>query len=364
MTNSSSAVRAGRAHGGPGHDAARIIAQLFRAARRSAPNLLALAALSSTVPLARDAAAATPSAAPRLEAVAPGVYVQRGEGPPPYTANRGVLIGPTGVLVVNPGRSRADGAALLAAIARLTPLPVVLAIDTQATPDAVLGNAAFAMRGVPILAHRATATFMAHNCAACVADFAQQGGTPPDATPVAAPNWLIDASTSIEPGGRAIDVLHFGWTEQAGTLAVFDRASGVLFTGNLARFDNLPDVRVARLPAWRAALQQLQDHAARRVVPGHGPVGGPARLAEVAGYLRQLDEACTAAYAAGTSLQDAVATVAAPAFRDWIGYAERQPRNVHFTYLELERAELDAQGRPAQQGADAPAPDRAVNAPR
>jgi len=353
MARSFSAIRASRAGGGPGSDSARIIAQLRGEPARRRAWLRALPALLALAAAARDASAA-PAGDLALEPVAPGVYVQRGRDDPPFTANRGVLIGPSGVLVINPGRSHADGAALLAAIGRLTARPVVLAIDTQATPDAVLGNSAFAARGVPILAHRATAAFMARNCTACIAGFAQQSGATPDATPAVAPNWLIDGSTTLQPGGRTVELLHLGWTEQPGTLAVYDRASGVLFTGNLARIDHLPDVHAAHLPAWRDALRRLRALGPRRVVPGHGPVAGPARLDEVASYLAQLEQATAAAYASGMSLQDAVATVAAPAFRGWTGYAGGQERNVHFVYLDLERAELDALAPPARRAAEAP----------
>ena len=90
------------------------------------------------------------------------MYVQRGADAAASTANRGavanlgVLIGPTGVIVVNTGSSRAHGAALLAAVARLTDRPVVLAINTQASPDQVLGNSTLTQRGIAILAHRDT----------------------------------------------------------------------------------------------------------------------------------------------------------------------------------------------------------------
>src|ERR1700758_2549542 len=67
-----------------------------------------------------------------LQLVAPGVFIQRGADEAPSTANRGavanlgVLVGATGVIVVNTGSSAEHGAALLAAVARLTDRPVVL----------------------------------------------------------------------------------------------------------------------------------------------------------------------------------------------------------------------------------------------
>jgi len=284
-----------------------------------------------------------------LDQVAPGVYVQRGEVAPASAANRGrvanrgVLVGPTGIVLVNTGASRGDGEALVAAVRRLATQPIVAAIDTQATPDQVLGNSAIAALGVPIIAHRATDAFMARNCPACIrAADADIGTRPAASTRIARPSWLIDGSTDLTLGGRSLSLLHFGWTAQPGAIAVLDRATGILFTGNLADFDVLPDVRAARVAAWRDALQALRRLDPARVVPGHGPVAGAERLAEVARYLGELQDATAAAYRRGVDLQQATRTVGADAFRGWVGYDRLQPSNVHFTYLALEHAELDA----------------------
>ncbi|HUN92490.1 MAG TPA: hypothetical protein VMU33_10560 [Burkholderiaceae bacterium] len=325
--------------------AADIIAQ---SARRAAVAIAPLA-------IAFDAGAAGGDA--RLERLAPGVYVQRGAVEAASAANRGrianrgILVGRFGVVMVNTGASTQDAEALIAATARLTPLPIVAAIDTQATPDAVLGNGALAARGIPVIAHRETDAFMVRNCAACIgATIERTGDSALRAIRPSRPSWLVDTSRRLELGGRTVDLLYFGWTEQPGAIAVLDVASGVLFSGGLADFDVVPDIRAARTAAWRAALGRLEAIHPSLVVPAHGPPAAPARLGEVDRYLAALESETLAAYRDGIDLQQAESSVQVESFAGWLGYRERQPSNVHFAYLEIERRELQVLRRDEEGG--------------
>jgi len=282
-----------------------------------------------------------------LQQIAPGVFVQRGADQAPSTANRGavanlgVLVGTTGVIVVNTGSSAAHGAALLAAVARLTDRPVVLAIDTQASPDQVLGNVAFRARGIPVLAHRATDGFMHEHCDSCIADVkATADNDALDATKVAWPSRLIDGSQSISAGGRMVRILYFGWAERPGSLAVLDPKSGVLFAGNLASFEVVPQTHLGRLDNWIAALGELQDLAPAIVVPGHGPPGPSAQLAQMRGYLQGLLDGVRAAYQRGDGLMETVEGLQLPEYRGWALYDSHHRRNVHFAYLLVEQEDL------------------------
>jgi glyoxylase-like metal-dependent hydrolase (beta-lactamase superfamily II) len=282
-----------------------------------------------------------------LHKLAPGVYVQRGVDEAPSTANRGavanlgVLVGSDGAVVVNTGSSAEHGAALLAAVARLTDRPVVLAIDTQASPDQVLGNSAFTARGIPVLAHRDTDAFMREHCDACVADVKANAGTDAlAATPIAWPTRLIDGGQTIRAGGRTIQILYFGGTERPGSVAVLDVESGVLFAGNLASFGLVPEAQLGELPKWIDALRELQGLKPAIVVPGHGPPGPVARLAQMSDYLQSLLDETRAAYARGDGLMETVEHVQLPQFRGWALYGAHHRRNVHFAYLQIEEQDL------------------------
>ena len=248
------------------------------------PSILSLRAATLLAMITCAAGHATAQSV-RLERVAPGVFLQRGAMAAPsadnagMVANLGVIVGASGAIAINTGTSVQHGESLLASIDRLTDKPVLLAINTQASPDQVLGNGAFARRGIPVLAHRETDRFMVRNCDICIRNLAAEVGEPPlRGTQLSRPTWLVDESFTLEVAGRSVDILHFGWTAHVGSLAVYDRASGVLFAGDLASFDVIPDVQHARLAGWLDALQRLDKLDARLVVPGRGPVGRSERL--------------------------------------------------------------------------------------
>lgn len=287
------------------------------------------------------------SGLPPHQTLAPGVILFPGAVEAPSPANRGevgnvvAFVGPTGVVVVGTGASDRHGERLLAALAAITPKPAVLAIDAYAAPEHALGNTAFARHHIPILAHRETDAYLARNCGDCISAMEQLVGRETLAgSKLKRPGQMIEGATTLSPGGRPLEVLHFGASHQAGSLAVFDRESGTLYAGGLASFDAIPDARDADLNGWLAALKEMRRLPLRLVVPGRGPAGKPARLDEVAEYLTPLQQQTRRAYEEGASLGEATSRITLPKFKDWAGYEPTHRRNVNFEYLRAEAREL------------------------
>lgn len=279
--------------------------------------------------------------------IAEGVYVLQGAPGEASSANQGrisnlaFVLGQTGVVALGTGTSRAEGERLIDTVRRLTGKPVVLAINTHASADHVLGNGAFARRGIPVLAHAETDRFMVQNCTRCIQRLADAlGAAPLNGTEMSRPTRLIDGSETIIAGGRRLEILHLGHTFQPGAIAVFDPASRVLFAGELAAFGQIPDLHNADVRSWLLALEQLKRLQPRHVIPAHGPTAAAARLDDLAAYLRALLAAVAEAYAYGMTLEDATRRVELPAFRHWALYDVQHSRNVHHVYLELEAEDL------------------------
>jgi glyoxylase-like metal-dependent hydrolase (beta-lactamase superfamily II) len=279
---------------------------------------------------------------------APGVYAFIGDiGQPSVengadTGNSGFIVGDDGVVVIDTGVSCRHGLDMLAAIAAVTDLPVRLVIITHGVQEFLFGSAAFADRGIPILAHRATVELMRSRCEHCLANLvALLGEERMRGTRVVLPQRTVDAATTLQIAGRTLELLHFGWAATPGDLAVLDRISGVLFAGGLVTSARIPELRDGKLQGWMDALTALQEIPARLVVPGHGPVASPDAIAATRAYLGALDRKARELYDAGRSLLEAVDESALPEYAHWGSYPVLNRKNLQQRYLEYELQDLE-----------------------
>lgn len=307
------------------------------------PRILAWASTLALLAVGSQAAAAL-----KAQQVAPGVYAFIGAREDITPANRGnvinsgFIVGPSGVIVVDTGANRRHGEMILSAIRSVTSKPVVLAIDTQAHPENVLGNCAFADRHVPILAQRDAVEAMKQNCEDCYQNLLKiLGPEIMQGTRVVIPRNSVDGITEMTVGGRRLRLLHFGWGQTPGDLAVLDLKTGTLFSGGLVFLDRMPVLRQAKIRGWIAALEALRRQPVRVLVPGHGPVSPPRRIDDTLGYLQALLALVEKQYDAGVSVFEVLKHADLPAYRNWALYREVQPLNVQHVYAELENEELD-----------------------
>ena len=290
--------------------------------------------------------------AQQLTTVAPGVYASIADLGDVSPANRGevgnigFVVGETGVLAIDAGVSYRHGESFMAAIATMTPLPVALVVLTDPIQEFHFGAAPFQDRGVPILAHRDAAALIAQRCATCLQRLRVTLGEAEMArSRVVVPDRLIDGTTSMNVGGRDVELLYFGRTAAPGNLAVLDRRSGVLFAGGLVSIDRIPRLRDGDLDTWIDALETLDAVPATVIVPGHGPVGTPAQARRTLAYLQALKSTVGALYRRGVGLAESLKAADLPDFRGWSLYSTLHQENVQELYLRLERADLEGPTR-------------------
>lgn len=285
------------------------------------------------------------------EKVADGVYAFIGQAAEISAANRGFvgnsgfIVGAAGVVVVDTGTSYRHGRRMLEAIARVTDKPVKLVIVTHAVQEFLFGNAAFAERGIPILAHRETTKLMKARCEHCLQNLKPVLGEELEGTRLVVPQREIDATTTIDAGGRRLKLIYLGWASTPGDLAVFDPDSGVLFAGGMVSIGRIPDIRDCDFEGWQRALHRLEELKPARVVPGHGPVSGPGAVAVTAAYLGALDRVVKSLYAESSSLMESVEKAILPAYRDWPMYTTTHRQNALHRYLQLELQDLGGDPR-------------------
>jgi glyoxylase-like metal-dependent hydrolase (beta-lactamase superfamily II) len=255
--------------------------------------------------------------------------------------NSGFIVGSSGVIVIDTGISYRYGRAMTEAIRHITDKPVQLVIITHAVQEFLFGSAAFAELGAPLLTHARSADLMRSRCEQCLENLRNTLGEDALAgTRLVIPGQTIESSTTLDFGGRTLDLLYFGWASTPGDLAVLDRASGVLFAGGLLAVGRIPELRDGNLHGWLEALEQLALVPARIIVPGHGAPGGTDAIVATASYLRDLDRQVHALYSGGASLLEAMDGAELPRYSVWTLYPGLHRENVLHRYLQLELEEL------------------------
>jgi glyoxylase-like metal-dependent hydrolase (beta-lactamase superfamily II) len=303
-----------------------------------------LAALGLGLALCASAVLADEPALQATE-VAAGVYAVIGatdEAVPENggrVGNAGFLVGSDGTIVINTGSSYAHGRRLIELAERTGGKPVVLAVLQQPLQEFVMGSAAFAERGIPVLAHAESAQLVTSRCDTCLAQLQRVlGEETMRGTRVLRPPETVTASETRRVAGRTLRLWHPDWAATPGDLVVLDTASGVAFAGALVSVHRIPDLRDADLAGWRRALDGLQALPVRRLVPGYGPVTDHGALAAQRGYFDALERQAREQLESGASLLDTLQQPELPAYADWALHARLHPRNLQQVYLKLEAA--------------------------
>lgn len=282
----------------------------------------------------------------RLEphAVADGVYVLTGLLQDFSTSNggnivnTGFIVGPRGVVVIDSGPSRRYGEQLRAAIARVTPLPVVLVINTHHHPDHFLGNQAF--ERATLAALPGTRAGIEREGEAFNTNMYRLAGDWMRDTVVAAPTMDVTPGR-LEAGGRSLEL--FALDGHTGAdLAVLDRATGTLFAGDLVFHERSPTTPHARIEDWLTSLDVLEAIPFKVLVPGHGAVTQDAApLRQTRDYLRWLDDLLRRSAAAGLDMAE-VLTLPLPHMFARLAVAEDEyVRSVGHLYPAIEQAVLE-----------------------
>jgi glyoxylase-like metal-dependent hydrolase (beta-lactamase superfamily II) len=274
----------------------------------------------------------------RLERIAEGVYAiihQDATDVWPH-GNTGVIVGASGVLVIDatylPSRARAD----IALIRRVTDQPVRWLVNTHWHFDHNNGASAYhdAFPGITIVSERETARWIELNQTwwarmstasgsarrASLDALEQQVATGKDSTGAAVPeekrrqlatavrqrknelaelaalrvvtpNLVFDRELRLElGGGRQVMLEDRGRANSPHDVTIYLPAEQVLFTGDIVVQSPLPYSGASWPVPWVEVLRRIERIPVAAVVPGHGPVFRDHRYAR---QVRALLEAVT-----------------------------------------------------------------------
>jgi glyoxylase-like metal-dependent hydrolase (beta-lactamase superfamily II) len=215
----------------------------------------------------------------------------------PLVPNIGVIGGMHSVLVVETGLGPGNAGKVLKFAADYAQGRRLYLTTTHFHPEHAFGAQVFAGEAT-FLINRVQAEDLATKGPGYLEQFRGFGGAVArelEGVKLPTPDVVYDDSYDLDLGGRTVQLRAAGRAHTGGDQVVTVPDAGVLFTGDLAetgQFAIFPwfpphDTDVSGI-RWIAVMERLAASGPQVVVPGHGDIGGPQRLADVRDYLELL----------------------------------------------------------------------------
>jgi cyclase len=264
--------------------------------------------MASPVPSAGSAAAVRAQRPDQFEPIGPiqkvrnNLFVIPGQG-----GNTSVFVTRRGVVLVDTKLVN-NGQAILDRVASVTNLPVTTIINTHSHFDHVGSNEAFPAT-VEVVTHENARAAMAADPA--VKD-----------VPAAMPDRTFRDRVALGQGPDRVELYYFGRAHTNGDAFVVFPSVRAMAAGDVYPWKAAPFIDEATGSA--VALPDTLDRVVSTVrdvdtvIPGHMGLVGWSSLVEFAAFNRQLLSTARAAKAAGKTVDQALADLAATRFRDYV----------------------------------------------
>ncbi len=119
------------------------------------------------------------------------------------------------------------------------------------------------------------------------------------------PSETFSGELDLAVGERAVHLIEVGPAHTAGDLVVWVPDVSVCFAADLLFVGCTPITWAGPLAAWAGALECVLGLGAKTYVPGHGPVCGPAEVAQLRAYLEWVQAEGVARLQRGTAPAEA-----------------------------------------------------------
>lgn len=278
-----------------------------------------------------------------LKQVADGIYVHHGkhldidEGYQGDICNLGVIVGHDAIAVIDSGGSKHTGDQLLAAIRRISPLPVRYVINTHVHPDHTYGNAAFQNGSTHFVGHEKLATNMLLRKEQYEKLNARLLGADGAASPTIPPDTLVHAEQTLDLGNRVLRLQARKVAHTHTDLTILDTQTNTLFAGDLLFAQRTPVVE-GDLKGLIAVLEQINQQQYSLIVPGHGLESSDQQtiIGNELRYLNLLLADIRNNIKKGISMEQTMDTAAASERDKWQLFDIANRRNVNVIYPQLE----------------------------
>jgi len=255
-----------------------------------------------------------------------------------YMVNTTVIIGDSGVILVDSGGSDEIGSHLAKTIARITPKPVTHIINTHHHGDHHLGNSVF--KGAQILSSQQCRDLVEKTGDDWVVLMEGMiGHKLPNTRPLAASVTFPSESRNDR---RLQGVKLMLWVPQGshtpGDMMIYLPDDKILIGGDILVNTIVPNLRNANLKNWIGALAKVQELDTATIVPGHGPLMDKAGVAKLHRLLTVFYAGVEAGYKKGLSDSEIRATLDLSEWRKMQEFDTAMGGNISRAYLEIEAA--------------------------
>lgn len=276
--------------------------------------------------------------------IASGVFVHQGRYELQSPENRGdmanssFIIGDDAVAVIDTLGSAVAGKQLRTAIQAVTPKPIRYVINTHMHPDHIFGNAAFKEDNPQFVGHHKLKRGLAARAESYMRTSKSMLGDEAFAdSEIVLPTLAVEAPLTLDIGGRALVCEPQQTAHTDNDLVVTDSRTGTAFFGDLLFSGHIPTLD-GSLRGWLSLIEQLEQHKAARVVPGHGPhaMQLPQAMLPEQQYWSVVARDVRKLIKDGSTLTEATKVAGQSERPNWKLFDEYHVRNVTAAFAELE----------------------------
>lgn len=190
-----------------------------------------------------------------------------------HNMTSGFIVTTEGVVVIDTGGSRANAAAIHAAIRKVSDKKIIYAINTGGQDHRWFGNDYFRKQGAKIVAADSTAKDMHARGAEQVERIKPLLGDKFAGTQPVYPDTTFTQRMTLPVKGITIELVYTGGAHTPGDLLVWLPQFSVVFAGDTVFAERMLGILPDSAGRWIKSLEYLRDTLKPRVVvPGHGKV--------------------------------------------------------------------------------------------
>jgi cyclase len=242
-----------------------------------------------------------------------------------------------GVVLIDSGHNPTDSRAILAAVKKLTPLPVRLLIDTEPHPDHTTGHFVFSPPAVVIAHAGATESMKGREREnperiKKLAAVSPEMGAALEGYRFVAPHIEYRDKTTLNVGERTFELMYLKGVHSEADTAVWLPKERVLFSASGIVVNQFNILRpFVTIPDILAAAKKMKALKPEFVIPGHGIPGTVKIFEDTEKYYALLLERVGRMVNDGKSLDEIKNEVKMPEYDHW-ATKERFPTNVEAAY--------------------------------